>query len=1014
MWRTLLALTATGALPISFAQSAATRAVSPQEALTKFQIEPGLKIELVAAEPLVQSPAAIAWDEANRLFVAENTGYPTGPQQGEKPLGKIVELRDRDADGKADERIEFATGLHFPNGLMPWHGGWLVTDAPHLYWLCDTNQDGSADVKEIWFTGFATNQSTQLRACYPLLGPDGWIYVARGWSAGVITSPKWTNLPAVDLKNGDFRFRPDGSKAEAIGGNAQFGMLLDDVGRRFLTSNRNPIMHAVAWPHWWKRMPNFYFTEITQDVSPVGADAKVFPISADLTTSGFMPELMSAPHAGTFTSACGLHQFFGEALPSEFQGSWFVCEPAQNLVQRQIMEQEGATFRTRRATEGKEFLASTDTWFHPVYVGAGPDGALYIADMYRNFIDHPEYLPKETREKIDFDAGRERGRIWKIYGTKAEKTVALTNTTPQVLASALTSSNIWKRQTAHRLILEKPADAVVLELSQLFSHLKADKTANNDEELLEKLARAREEKDPPTGPHLGRARAVLLLHDLLLNHRKTLRPETANQALHAVLMSSLDSSPSVREAAFRVFQVTSDKRNPIPDVSAGTLALWANDPNPAARFHLAYSLGQGDYQRMTEALVAIVRRDAGDRWTRAVVLSGLAGRMHEFAEKWFAPEWGELPGTPHEPIGFVDKEAFVALAYEMGRVYGAHGGSDRTLLQEALREPAAGAAWQAALFTGFLQAGHRELRARSTHPRDAEFSAILAKNRVNALNGELPLYQRIAAVRFLGEVPESGSEALLHLVLRPNAKELQITAARALVKAAGTLPPKIFEEWRGLGADIREIFVQYLVSKPEQSWVLLDAIERAEVPVWNINSNRRRTLLNSSDAKVKERAERLLGSGAMGDRRRAFEEIKTVLTISGDAEKGRAVFVNLCASCHQYKAEGHKVGPDLTGVKNQPAEALLYHIVVPDAEIYPGFQNYEVETVDGEHLNGLLVDENDAAITLLRALGEKHQVERNKIARLRASASSLMPAELERAMSRQELADLLAFLKSGF
>lgn len=294
------------------AQMVTTQPLEPEIARTKFQIEPGLKIELVAAEPLVQSPAAIAWDEAGRLFAAENTGYPVGPKPDTAPEGKIIELRDSDGDGKVDQRIEFATGLNFPNGLMAWRGGWLVTDAPNLLWLADTNHDGRADVREIWFTGFATNQSTQLRACYPVLGPDGWIYVARGWSGGVVTSPKWPELAAVDLKDGDFRFRPDGSKAEAIGGNAQFGMVLDDVGRRFLTSNRHPIMHAVARPQWWQRVSTFFFGEVMQEVSPVGAEAKVYPISADLTTSGFMPELMSAPHAGTFTSACGLHQFFGK------------------------------------------------------------------------------------------------------------------------------------------------------------------------------------------------------------------------------------------------------------------------------------------------------------------------------------------------------------------------------------------------------------------------------------------------------------------------------------------------------------------------------------------------------------------------------------------------------------------------------------------------------------------------------------------------------------------------------
>src|SRR5262249_2413129 len=260
-------------------------------------------------------------DEHGRMYVAENRGYPVGAGDGH-PEGRIALLEGTERGGQARGRTDFATGLMFPNGLLPWGGGLLVTEAPDLCWLSDTNQDGHADVREVWFTGFATNQSTQLRACYPTLGSDGWIYVARGLSGGVVKSPKWPHLAPVDLKDGDFRFRPDGSAAEAIGGNAQFGLVIDDVGRRFLVSNRNPLMHGVARPSWWKRVPWMQFVETVQDVSPVGSEAKVHPISPDLTTAGFTAELISAPHAGTYTSACGIHQYFGEGLGPEMQGSW--------------------------------------------------------------------------------------------------------------------------------------------------------------------------------------------------------------------------------------------------------------------------------------------------------------------------------------------------------------------------------------------------------------------------------------------------------------------------------------------------------------------------------------------------------------------------------------------------------------------------------------------------------------------------------------------------------------------
>ncbi|MCC6231954.1 MAG: dehydrogenase, partial [Verrucomicrobiales bacterium] len=369
-----LASLAAAATAVALRAGAVPGPLDPAAAHATFATEPGLSVDLIAAEPVVRSPAALAWDEQGRLHVAENPDYPVGPAPGQNPQGAIVRLTDTDGDGLLDQRAVLAEGLRYPNGLMPWRGGWLVTDAPDLLWLCDTNHDARADVREVWFTGFATNQTTQLRANAPTLGPDGWIYVARGLVGGTVTSPRWPRLQPVDLQAGDFRFRPDGSAAEAIGGNAQFGLVLDDVGRRFLVSNRNPLRHAVLDPRWWARHPWLPLTEVVQDVSPTGYEAKVFPRSLDTTTAGFMPEFLAAPHAGTFTSACGIHQHFGGGLGAEREGSWLICEPAQNLVQRQIATARGATFSSRRATESGEFLTSTDPWFHPVFATTGPDG----------------------------------------------------------------------------------------------------------------------------------------------------------------------------------------------------------------------------------------------------------------------------------------------------------------------------------------------------------------------------------------------------------------------------------------------------------------------------------------------------------------------------------------------------------------------------------------------------------------------------------------------------------------
>src|SRR5207249_3512669 len=137
-----------------------------------------------------------------------------------------------------------------------------------------------------------------------------------------------------------------------------------------------------------------------------GSAARVFPISANITTAD--------SHAGTFTAACGVLVYRGTALPPEYYGAIFSCEPTGNLVHYDKLTPHGACFLARRSPQNIEFLASTDNWFRPVFLANGPDGGLYICDMYRKTIEHPEYLPEEVRKRTDFESGKGLGRIWRV------------------------------------------------------------------------------------------------------------------------------------------------------------------------------------------------------------------------------------------------------------------------------------------------------------------------------------------------------------------------------------------------------------------------------------------------------------------------------------------------------------------------------------------------------------------------------------------------------------------------
>ena len=214
-------------------------ALSPADSQACFEVVPGHVVELVAAEPLVFDPVAICWDDDGRLFVAEMSDYPNGDGGG-----RIVMLTDADGDGTIDTRTIFAAGLPFPNGLLAWNGGLLVTAAPNILHLADRDGDGVAETSEVILTGFqAGNQ--QLRVNGLCSGPDGWVYAANGRSGGSITSPRRPDAPAVSIDRHDLRFRPDTGEVEAVAGFSQFGLAFDAQGQRFSNWNTAPIRQVV-------------------------------------------------------------------------------------------------------------------------------------------------------------------------------------------------------------------------------------------------------------------------------------------------------------------------------------------------------------------------------------------------------------------------------------------------------------------------------------------------------------------------------------------------------------------------------------------------------------------------------------------------------------------------------------------------------------------------------------------------------------------------------------------------
>jgi putative heme-binding domain-containing protein len=290
-------------------------------------------------------------------------------------------------------------------------------------------------------SGFGAGNQ-QLRVNGLLWGLDNWVYGANGRSDGTVRG--------VSLKGHDFRFRPGTGEFEALAGRSQFGLARDEWGNRFLSWNTIAVRHEVIPERYLLRQPSFSGIEGIFDITEPGDKGEVFPLTA-------APLTFNKESTSHFNALAGLTIYRGDA---------YVGETLRNLVNRRRLVADGPTFVGRRVERGKEFLASTDPWFHPVNFANGPDGALYIVDFYRQWVEHPHYVPEKLRDSQAWRTGAEHGRIWRVVN-RAEKlnraSPRLDQATTGGLVEALKHANPWWRDTAQRLLVERQArDAIPL------------------------------------------------------------------------------------------------------------------------------------------------------------------------------------------------------------------------------------------------------------------------------------------------------------------------------------------------------------------------------------------------------------------------------------------------------------------------------------------------------------------------------------------------------------------------
>jgi putative membrane-bound dehydrogenase-like protein len=952
-------------------------ATEPANALSTFQVKKGFHLELVAAEPLVMSPIAMSFDENGRLFVVEMRDYS---ERRDERLGRIRMLEDTNHDGIFDKATVYAKDLPWPTAVICYGGGVLVASTPDILWLKDTNGDGAADLREVIFTGFGSGvERLNVQALLNSFnwGLDNRIHGATAPNGGVIKTVLSPDLAPLDLRSRGFSIEPRKFTMRAENGGGQYGLSFDHRGRKFVCSNSHHIQTYMYDGRYGNMNKNFPMPSPLVDIAVDGPAAEVYRLSPEeawrvIRTQWRVTGAVGGPiegggrASGYFTGATGATIYRGNAFPQSFVGDAFIGDAGGNLVHHKSIRMDGVKVVAERPPDEQksEFVASRDIWFRPVQFANAPDGALYIADMYREVIEHPWSLPESIKKFLDLNSGNDRGRIYRIVPDGFQQPAAprLGAATTAELVATLEHSNGWHRDTAARLLYEKQ-DATAVP-------------------LLVRLART-------SKPFYGRLHALYTLEGL-----NALAPDVVRRSLD-------DADPTVREHAVLLCEGLKARQGSLPEDLLRKLRKMAADPAITVRYQLAFTLGWIQHPDRVEALAEIMARDAGDEWIRMAALNSIGDAAA--AKAFFAVAQDNAMRT--SPGGREYMRQLMLLVGAGNRA------SDLAVVLDYLAGNVSAPlsfTLVRALGDGLQRAGVSFSRVEGTAKLGVVFEQ--ARSMLRANQGEEPVRVQAAQLLALTTFPESG-EVLLGLLGRGQPEAIQLAAIGTLDRLFGPqVAPGLAKNWKGLTPRARADAAAALLKRPDRALVLLEGIEKGDVRVGDLSASDMRALQAFRDPAVKKKAASVFGSAGGAKRQDVVNAFLPALSLKGDAARGKKVYEERCISCHRVAGQGFALGPDLESVKNTGKDKLLVNILDPNREVAPQFLAHQVETRDNESVIGIIGNETESAVTLRQAFGKDSVVPRSNISSMKSTGQSLMPEGLEAGLTPQGLADLIEFI----
>ena len=984
---------------------AQTSVVPVEKAVEALVVRPGFLVELAAAEPLIADPVAAVFDENGRLFVVEYPHYNEEWAEDKSPRrGRVRMLVDEDDDGVFDKATTFIGELDNPMALACWDGGLYVGAAPDLWFFRDNDGDRVAEEKRLVYTGFG--QETH-RAGYAQLnsfmwGLDNRYHACSNYSGGDVQYAGESDAakPPVSLRSRGFVFDP---RNEAVSydfesGGGQHGMCFDDWGNQFTCRNSDPVQMYFYDDRRLRGNDYLAAPAAMQSILKSGKYTKLFRLSADeewrviRTKRRMAGEFKGGVEgggkvSGYFTAATGITVYRGDAWPERYRGSALVGEASNNLIFRADLEREGVGFVAERGAEeaelGVEFIASPSNAFRPVQFVHAPDGNLLLLDMHRVLIEGAAFLPPDVVAAMEVLGGSGMGRVYRILadgGKQRRTTPKLGEASSEELVALLAHENVWHRETAARLLYQRQDPSV--------------------EGALRAMAAQKESA-------LGRVHAAWLLRGMGLEMDAEIivlmyDPKEEEVRRHGVL---LGAERTLHEPTWAGIGILGDRSKPVRYAVAMELDKM-KDPDIRSRW-----------------IADVLLRDGDDPWMRTAALSSIRGDAAQVAEAVASPV-GSMevvrPDGSLETVKLDDKDRkaiFQALAKQVGEQQELSDASS-SLIVAAIKTVAASDASLARSMIGSLLETRQALAlvaaiSRSEGKVPSLLKSMLDSAKTVAFSSDYTEAQRATAVgrlrlRGLKEFRELAADLLDST--QPGA--VQTAAVDALGSFSGeVVGDNILVAWKGLAPTARERALGVLMRR--KAWVakLLAAVEAGQVTRADLGATRITALSAHADSAIKARAKKVFSAAGFAGRDDVVAKYQPALTMVGDPDRGKQVFTATCAACHKIDGVGQAIGAELAGIMNRGADAVLLNILDPNREVHADFLLYSISLKDGAVETGMIRSESSSAVKLRRIDGSEVELLRVDIGKVTSLGTSFMPEGLEAAISLQQMADLLTWLK---